>query len=156
MIYTYKNKRYPGYLKQGNACQYITPIAKKFCQGIGVDVGANKWPFPGAMPIDEMTGGSAYEVPEGLDYVFSSHCLEHLEDPIKALENWKKALKPKGVLFLYLPHPEMEYWLPQNCRKHLHSWTPEEMAKILEDLGFKDILYSQRDLAWSFSVVGTR
>jgi len=108
------------------------------------------------MPIDEMTGGSAYEVPEGLDYVFSSHCLEHLEDPIKALENWKKALKPKGVLFLYLPHPEMEYWLPQNCRKHLHSWTPEEMAKILEDLGFKDILYSQRDLAWSFSVVGTR
>ena len=57
-------------------------------------------------------------------------------------------------MLLYLPHPDMEYWRPQNCRKHLHSWAPQEMATILNDLGFTDVMHSERDLAWSFAVVG--
>ena len=153
-MFEYKGKIYPDYLKTGNASQFAIPFAKHFCKGTGVDVGANKWPFPGALPVDKIHGGSAYEIPFNVDYVFSSHCLEHLEDPISALEQWKLALKPGGVLFLYLPHPDMEYWLPQNCRKHRHSWQPEEMAKIVEDLGFKDVIHSERDLAWGFCVVG--
>jgi len=88
------------------------------------------------------------------DYIFSSHCLEHLADPISALEYWKTKIRKGGVLFLYLPHPEMEYWLPQNNRKHLHSWYPEDMVKIINDLGFTDVIYSERDLEWSFAVVG--
>ena len=85
---------------------------------------------------------------EKYDYIFSSHCLEHLVDPISALEHWKSRLKQCGVLFLYLPHPDMEYWLPQNCRKHLHAWQPEEMWKIVDDMGFYDVIHSDRDLAW--------
>src|SRR5690606_29260652 len=90
------------------------------------------------------------------DYVFSSHCLEHLVNPIAALEHWKSKLKPGGVLFLYLPHPDMRYWLPQNCRKHLHTWKPEEMAQILRDLGFANVIHSERDIAWGFTVIGFR
>lgn len=153
MQFVYKGKRYPDYLKGGNACQFIVPIAQQFCKGTGVDVGGNKWPFPGALPIDQMSGGSAYFLPPNLDYIFSSHCLEHMDNPVLALEIWKKALKPGGVLFLYLPHPDMEYWLPQNNRKHLHSWQPEQMVNILKELGFKNILHSERDMMWSFAVV---
>ena len=90
------------------------------------------------------------------DYVFSSHCLEHLVDPVGALLHWKTRIKPGGVLFLYLPHPSMTYWKPQHCRKHLHTWRPEDMAEIVRDLGFKDVIHSERDLAWSFAVVGRR
>lgn len=154
-LYSYKNKLYPEYLKQGNACQFITPIAKQFCRGFGYDIGCGKWPLPGARPVDLEKGGDALNLKYGeQDYIFSSHCLEHLVNPIEAIEYWKIHLKPGGVLFLYLPHPDMEYWLPQNCRKHLHSWQPEEIVKILEDLGFKNILHSERDLNWSFCVVG--
>ena len=88
------------------------------------------------------------------DYIFSSHCLEHLRDPVSALENWKSHIKDGGVLFLYLPHPDMEYWLPQNNRKHLHSWYPEDISKIMEDLGYDNVIHSERDMFWSFSVVG--
>lgn len=161
MIYSYKNHIYPDYLKHGNACQYIQPIAKQFCHGNGIDVGCGDWPLDGAIAHDVKGGGignfcgDAYDLPDGpFDYVFSSHCLEHLGDPIGAIEHWKSRLIAGGVLFLYLPHEEMEYWLPQNNRKHLHTWQPLQMAKLLEDLGFIDVMHSERDLAWSFAVVG--
>jgi hypothetical protein len=28
------------------------------------------------------------------------------------------------------------------------------MAKTLRDLGFKDVIHSERDIAWGFAVVG--
>lgn len=95
------------------------------------------------------------ELPTGpFNYIFSSHCLEHLTNPVAALEHWKSRLTVGGVLFLYLPHPDMTYWLPQHNRKHLHSWRPADMARIVKDLGFKNVVHSERDLAWGFCVVG--
>lgn len=157
MIFEYKGRIYPEFLKHGNACQYIAPIAKQFCKGYGLDVGCGKWPLDGAIPIDLESGGDAMNLPEGeFDFVFSSHCLEHLPDPVGALQHWRSRIKPRGVLFLYLPSPEMEYWLPQNCRKHLHSWVPPQIARMLVDLRFTNVLVSQRDMAYGFSAVGFR
>jgi SAM-dependent methyltransferase len=155
MIYEYNGELFPDYLKTGNACRFIAPVAETFCQGRGLDVGAGKWPLKGAMPVELKDGGDAMDLPEGkFDYIFSSHCLEHLENPVAALKHWKERLRFAGVLFLYLPHPEMSYWLPQNCQKHLHSWAPASMARLVSDLGFKRVIHSQRDMYWSFSVVG--
>ena len=156
-VFTYKGRLYPDYIKDGNACRFIQPCALQFCRGFGVDVGAGKWPLPGATPIDIANGGDAMALPDTIyDYVFSSHCLEHLTNPVAALEHWKTRLRPGGVLFLYLPHPDMEYWLPQFNRKHLHTWTPEQMQRLVADLGFENVIGSERDLAWSFAVVGFR
>lgn len=155
MIYEYRGALYPDYLKRGDACQFVTPVAQQFCKGSGLDVGCSYWPFPGAIPVDQTLGGDAMALPAGeFDYVFSSHCLEHLPNPISALEHWKTRIKPGGVLFLNLPSPDMEYWRPQHCRKHLHSWRPEDMAQIVRDLGFVNVIHSARDLSWSFQVVG--
>ena len=155
MIYEYKGSLYPEYLKHGNAKQFIEPVALKFCDGVGLDVGCGKWPLADAIPWDIECGLSAYNLPPGdYDFIFSSHCLEHLDNPIQALIQWKESIKRGGVLFLYLPHPDMEYWLPQNNRKHLHSWHPKDIVKILVDLGYKNVIHSERDMMWSFSVVG--
>lgn len=151
MIYEYKGLSYPQYLKEGNATQYITPFAKKFCKGNGIDIGCGDYPLEGSIPWDLKDGKSADTINGPFDYIYSSHCLEHISDYISTLEYWYSQCK---VLFLYLPHPDMEYWLPQNNRKHLHSWYPEDMVKVLEDIGFKDVIHSERDLFWSYSVVG--
>jgi SAM-dependent methyltransferase len=154
-LFEYRGNLYPDYIRNGNACQFVAPIAAHFCKGMGLDVGCGKWPLPGSVPIELKDGsGDAMDLPWGpWDFIFSSHCLEHLADPIGALMHWKDSLRPGAPVFLYLPHPDMQYWRPQNCRKHLHSWTPEAMAQIMRDLGFVDIIHSQRDLAWSFTVV---
>jgi hypothetical protein len=136
MIFEYEGALYPDFIKHGNAQQYIAPIAKKFCVGVGLDVCSGQWPLPGARPID------------------LSHGLEHLPDPVGALEHWKTRIRPGGVLFLYLPSHEMRYWQTTKNRKHLHEWQPQQMARIVRDLGFVDVLYSERDLAWSFAVCG--
>jgi SAM-dependent methyltransferase len=38
------------------------------------------------------------------DFVLSSHCIEHIANPIKALIEWKRVLKKNGVLLLVVPH----------------------------------------------------
>lgn len=153
-MYEYQGRLYPDYLREGNAARYITEIAKEFCRGPGIDVGAGLWPLVGSIAHDVAQGG-AYALPEQtFPYVFSSHCLEHLDDPIRALEHWKTRIRPGGCLFLYLPHPDMTYWRPQHCRKHRHIWRPAEMAAIVADLGYAPVIHSERDMYWSFTVVG--
>lgn len=158
LLFKYKGRLYPSYIKTGNAAKYVVPFAKEFCKGAGLDIGGFfKWTFPGAIPINTVIKDKwdAYNLPDKqYDYIFSSHTLEHLPDCVKALEYWKKHLKSEGVLFLYLPHPDMEYWLPQNNRKHLHSFYPKDIHRLLEDIGFSCVLSSDRDLYWSFAVVG--
>lgn len=155
MMYEYKGELYPEYLKDGNATRFIVSAAMHFCKGKGLDVGAGKWGLPGATPIDLCDGKSAMELPDGpYDYVYSSHCLEHLPDYVAALEHWKSRIRSGGVLFLYLPHPDMRYWRPENCRKHKHIFWPKDMAQLVTELGFTSVIHSERDLAWSFAVVG--
>lgn len=154
-LYEYDGQLYPDYLKRGNAARFIAPVAAQFCVGRGIDVGCGKWPIEGAIPWDKSYYQEADALPnETFDYVFSSHCLEHVNDPIAVLEHWRSRLRTGGTLFLYLPHPQMRYWLPEHCAKHRHAWTPLRMVEIIEALGFERVLYSERDMAWSFAVVG--
>lgn len=154
-LFEYRATLYPDYIRRGNAMQHIAATAAHFCKGKGLDVGAGKWPLAGAQPVDASGFHNATFLPgEEWDYIFSSHCLEHLDNPISALEHWATKLRAGGVLFLYLPHPDMIYWRPQTCRKHRHIWFPRQVVDMLLELGFIDIISGERDLAWSFAVVG--
>lgn len=162
-VFEYKGKTYPDYIRQGKAVRHIIPIAQNFCQGQGLDIGGlpePEWCYPGAVIVNPAAVSSnfdAFNLPSfSPDYIFSSHCLEHLEDYVKALTIWRDALRIGGQLFLYLPHPDMEYWLPKNCKKHLHKFTPEQIVRDLSGLGFEDIFHSERDLYWSFAVTGVK
>jgi SAM-dependent methyltransferase len=157
-IYKYKGVYYPNYIKYGAAYKYIEPVALQFCKGNGLDIGGESGAhLRGARPINLTLADeyNAHNLPAGkYNYIFSSHTLEHISDYVDTLQYWKSYLKPRGVLFLYLPSHEMEYWLPQNNKKHLHVFTPDGIEKILYDLGFEYVLKSDRDMYWSFSVVG--
>lgn len=154
-IFEYRGALYPDFIRRGNAMQFVAPFALQFCKGRGLDIGAGRWPLQGAVPVELADGGDAMNLPAGpWDYAFSSHALEHLSNPIAALEHWRDNLRPGGVLFLALPHPSMTYWLPQHNKRHLHSWRPEEMAQIVRDIGFEHVIFSERDLYWTFCVVG--
>jgi len=156
----YKDKLYPKYESEGNASQFIIPFAKHICKGNGLDIGCAKkeWALPWAKPIDVLFGDGydAYNLPSGeFDFIFSSHCLEHLNDWVYALEYWISKLKLDGHLLLYLPHYDQEYWLPWNNRKHFHVLLPNVLKDFLvnhPDI-CKDTLYvTGRDLNHSFAV----
>lgn len=161
----FKYAIYPVFQAEGNAAQFAIPYAKKVCKGCGVDVGAGQleWAFPGAIIIDPKIADFGYPVdalhfpriisPGSLDYVFSSHCLEHIPDWVRVLDYWKTFLKPGGVMFLYLPDFSQVYWRPwHNCR-HLHAFTPEIIATYFRENAFRHIFVSGVDLNNSFMVM---
>lgn len=87
----------------------------------------------------------------------SSHCLEHLPNWVEALDYWIDTLKVGGILFLYLPSYEQEYWRPYSNRKHIHILFPEFIADYLSnrnDIG--KFFVSGDDLNASFSVVAEK
>lgn len=158
-LFEYRGKKYPSFLKRWKKSSYVAAIASAFCVGKGVDVGAGDDPLPGAIPVDDgmPNGCSAFNLPAedgSLDYVFSSHCLEHIDDFVGALEHWIRKIRPGGCLFLYLPSWECEYWRPWNNRKHRHQFEPHHIKSCLETLGLADVTVSGIDLAHSFSAVG--
>ena len=46
---------------------------------------------------------------ESYDFVLSSHCLEHLADPLGALMEWMRVLRPTGALALVVPHKDATF-----------------------------------------------
>jgi len=159
-IIEFKTKVYPHFQSIGNAAQFAIPYAQHVCKGEGVDVGCNRteWCFPGAIPVDPaLNEFDALNFPKGnLDYIFSSHCLEHLLNWVTVLDYWTSQLKIGGVLFLYLPDYSQEYWKPWNNRKHLNIFTSVIIKDYLEDRGYCKIFTSGTDLNNAFMVMGEK
>ena len=44
---------------------------------------------------------------ESFDTVYASHILEHLTNPIKAIENWLRICKPDGTVIISIPHRDL-------------------------------------------------
>jgi len=156
-----KSKLYPNYLKRGNMSQAIKFLAEKYCLGNGVDVGAGIWPISGARVIEIGKEENAYIINEhdnSLDFVFSSHCLEHLDKWQDALKEWYRVLKHEGVLVLYLPHSSCEMWLPE-VNKY-HKWSPE--PKVIEEFLSKELKMKIKEITYlpdsfmSFMVVAEK
>jgi SAM-dependent methyltransferase len=70
------------------------------------------------------------------DFVLSSHNLEHIANPIKALYNWKRVLKPHGFLLLVLPDKHRTF----DCRRPVTSL--EHMRDdYMQDMGEDDMTH---------------
>ena len=160
---TYKQSKYPKFQTEGYASQFAIPYAKHVCKGIGVDVGCNRdeWAFPGSIPIDPNIDPlyDALNFPKHaneLDYIFSSHCLEHLNDWVSVLDYWTSKIKHDGVLFLYLPDYSQEYWRPWNNRKHLNIFTADIIYDYMIDRGYHNVFKSGVDLNNAFMIMGQK
>lgn len=61
---------------------------------------------------------------ENYDFVISSHCLEHVANPMKAINEWLRVIKKNGLLLIILPYKSY-------CFDHKRPFT--EYAHLLED-----------------------
>jgi predicted SAM-dependent methyltransferase len=157
----YKNNKYPYFQSIGNSAQFIIPFAKYFCEGVGYDIGCGKkeWALPNAIPIDEKFNDSytALNLPkQNVDFIFSSHCLEHIDDWVSVMDYWYDTLREGGILFLYLPHYDQVYWRVWNNRKHKHNFTSAIILDYMKNKGYKNIFIGEKDLNYSFAIVGEK
>lgn len=72
------------------------------------------------------------------DLVIARHILEHIIDLPKALEEWKRIIKPGGELIIAVPDERVQRGIPLNP-EHVHAFTPESLKSILTLIGFEEV-----------------
>lgn len=164
----FKGNQYPIYQSNGFAARFTFPFALEYCKGVGLDIGCGKsdWMLKGenteCIPVDISlnNGFDANNLPETdtpFDFIFSSHCLEHLSNWPQTLDYWIRSVKIGGVIYLYLPDFSQVYWRPWHNKKHLHAFTSEIVSQFFIDHDCSELLaLSGVDLNNSFTVVAKR
>ncbi len=80
-------------------------------RGEGLDVGCGDDPvLPHVERFDKLDGDANHlsaHVHKRYDFVFASHVLEHLRDPLAALRDWLTVLKPGGHLIVVVPDEDL-------------------------------------------------
>jgi SAM-dependent methyltransferase len=165
---------------------YVMKLLRPWDNTVGVDVGCSQHKvLASAIGVDTYRGAHAADgepnsltagresvnlVGNGLclewfrdgvlDYVFSSHMLEHIPQStaVLALAEWYRVLKPGGLCIIYLPDGEVREF------PEYHLWHPRPADILQRALMFpthrlwvprKELAPEQcvRSLAWSFLVV---
>lgn len=87
------------------------PLEVSILRGSGIDIGCGSDPvMPGVRRFDRADGDANHItrfIHEQFDFVYSSHCLEHMEDPRAALREWWQLVKPGGHLIFIVPDEDL-------------------------------------------------
>lgn len=120
----------PYFSETDKAREIIDP---KYLQGRGIDVGcASHKITPDAIGIDgrqlegvDCVTDDIYNISQiiglqGVDFLYSSHLIEHLRNPTAAIEDWAKLIKQGGYLILYLP--DKRGYSNEGNPEHIFDW----------------------------------
>ena len=86
-------------------------LERSVIRGKGIDIGCGPDPVTPDVRRFDIEDGDANEitkyVSDQFDYVYSSHCLEHMKDPFSALNEWWKLVRPGGHLVFLVPDEDL-------------------------------------------------
>jgi SAM-dependent methyltransferase len=109
----------------------------RYFVGNGIDIGcgpdpvsqyAEQFPLMQQVKNWDMPDGDAQYLAsitdESVNFVHSSHCLEHMRDPEIAMQNWLRVLKPGGHMIITIPDEDLyeQGKFPSTFNSD-HKWT---------------------------------
>lgn len=92
---------------------------EKYIKGQGIDIGCGRIDTFDGIDTISMTDCVHHDKDDcdattmdkyadnTFDYVYASHVLEHLDDPITAIQNWYRICKPGGHIIMSIPHRDL-------------------------------------------------
>ncbi len=126
------------YLETSKVRERVLPY---FLKGHGIDIGCSRDPITRTCVAFDKSDwpevthrGDARALPfhdEEFDWLWSSHCLEDIEDTAATLREWLRVLKPGGMIGIYVPHPEL--YKGTNTEHRHPGFTPEQIVAYLSD-----------------------
>lgn len=114
----------------------LFPPKKRFCNTCGIEM---------IRPVVEYAQTRGRNVIQGdirrlvietdaFDLIYTRHCIEHLDDPLTALKNIAKMLKPKGTVLVIVPKEDKDL----NPEKSVHSYqfrNDDDLAHLVVSAG---------------------
>lgn len=79
-------------------------------------------------------------------FIISSHCLEHLANPLRALREWLRIAAPGGYLVLLLPDPTRTFDRKRPITTFRHLEDDQERGTGEDDLSHLDEILKLHDL----------
>ena len=127
---------------------------KKVNYAVGIDQDRNGGKTP------EIVWDGTKELPfrDGtLDFICASHCIEHIKDPVQAIQDWGAKLRIGGLLLLVVPHKKYipNMGTPEGDPTHVADYLPQDFSSnVLNKLGdkWKLLSFDKINNAWSFDV----
>jgi SAM-dependent methyltransferase len=98
---------------------------------------------------------------ESVDAVLLSHVFEHIPDPSETLAEVARVLRPGGSIVLWLPNAGSllarllgNYWMGWDAPRHLYSYTPDTLERMLQLHGFavQEVYHERNGIEWSWGL----
>lgn len=163
------------------------PLARKWCRGNGLEIGGTAYNIIRGLKtlnagrrldwsyirecvrlsegyvrtLDIVTEADDLPLDDrSTDFIFSSHVLEHMPDPIKTLLEWDRVLRHDGVMFAIVPHKDRTFDKdkprttladvvgrhgcvrtgPDVPDMHYNIWIPEDLLELIEYLNHEEMV----------------
>ena len=148
---------------QGNESKKVVWEVAPYLRGRGLDIGAGDFKvLPHVISVDNCHHNTfGYNIrpdifvqtaadlsvfaSQSMDFIYSSHLLEHMEDPAATLKEWYRVVKPGGYLILYLPHEDHYPKIGEDGANpdHKFNLNNQLVHKWMEDLPAWDLVEDQ-------------
>lgn len=125
----------------------ISPIAARRAQTLGLEV------FTGELHQAKFSINY-------FDVILMKHVLEHLNDPLRTLEEARRILKDEGVLIISVPNVQSvearvfgKYWEGFELPRHLYHFSPYTLRLLLKKSRFRIIkITNEAGNIWAISL----
>jgi len=84
---------------------------------------------------------------EKYDFLISCNNLEHIANPLKAIDEWLRVIKPKALIFLVLPNQKVNFDHARNVATLAHLIDDYECNTPESDLGHLEEILRLHDLS---------
>ena len=115
-------------------------LLSKYGQAEGVDVSEDALAFCRERGLEKVTLGAGEEMPyeDGtFDLVTAFDVVEHMDDDLAGLREFRRVLRPGGRVLLFVPTFMFLWGLQDEVSNHRRRYRLPELRRVLEQAGFE-------------------
>lgn len=82
------------------------------------------------------------------DVIISNHALEHVENPVQVLKEFKRVAKHGALVVVVVPQETSKAVNMDDHNMHLYTWTPQNLVNLFKVCGIEVIKYKTICHTW--------
>jgi len=143
MVVDWVTQRYPGrrdlrILDVGCGTGMMLVEMARLGQAQGIDASEEALAFCRRRGLTAVQNGNVLRLPfadNSFDVLTGVDILEHIDDDVGALREWRRVLKPGGRLFLFVPAHPWLWSLQDEISGHRRRYTARLLKRVVEEAG---------------------